>query len=143
MNRNEIIAKKEAMDKHFMETVGWYSHYVPHTGSWINYHTHGLERSYGHKNIQICMPLSQQQAHGLANMLVIEIKKGKKFEAGVDYEGLMAKGYKVRFIEAKECGRSVLRLLIPDVNGKYEGKFAPQLENLDDAPNEPLSLEQD
>lgn len=143
MEKNILAERMEAMDKHFMEKSGWYAHYVPHTGDWINYHTHGLERTFGHKNFQITMPVSQEQAHGLANMLIAEVKKGKKFEAGVDYEGLMAKGYKVRFIEAKECGRTVLRLLIPDVNGKYEGKFAPQLENLDDAPNEPLSLEQD
>lgn len=134
MDENAIRAKLQQMDLDMMDKYGWYAHYVPSgdgTPTGANYHTHGLERSYDHKNIQIILPLSFQTAHGLANTIIAEIKKGTKFEAGVDYDNIMANGYKVRFIDATECGRPVLRLLIPDKNHKFEGMYALQLEGLE------------
>ncbi len=117
-----------------MEKVGWYAHCVPggdNTPFGFNYHTHGMERSWGHRNIQIVMPLDFTVCHTFANVIVAAVKKGMKFEPNVDYPDIAGGGYTVRFIEAKECGRSVLRMIIPDKNHKYEGDFAEQLTLLD------------
>lgn len=130
----EGLAKVDAAAERAMLTTGWYAHCVPNsdkTPYGFNYHTHGMERSFQHKNIQIVLPIDFQVAHSLATAIINEVKKGKKFEAGVEYEGIMANGFKVKFVDAIESQRPVLRLLIPDKNGKYKGQFAAQLTMLD------------
>lgn len=117
-----------------MKEPDWFSHCVPgdpDTPYNFNYHTHGLEKLFNHKNIQVVMPMNPKTIHAIINRLIEEIRQGTQFLPNQDYENLMADGYKVRFIEAKECGRDVLRLLIPDKEGKYEGEYADQLTMLD------------
>ena len=122
------------INRESMETLGWYAHCVPsgdNTPYGYNYHTHGMEHSFKHPNIQIVLPIDFVAAHNIAYAIVEKIRKGVRFEANIDYKGIMENDYLIRFIDAKECGRSVLRLLIPDKNGKYEGEFAAQLTMLD------------
>lgn len=64
--------------------------------------------------------------------IVENIKKGTVYEPGNKYDKII-QNYKVEFINAKESGRSVLRLLIPDANGKYEGVYAEQLTKLNNS----------
>lgn len=131
-----------ARDMKCLKTHGWYAHCVPSndgTPFGFNYHTHGMERSYGHRNIQCVMPMDFKVIHMIVSDIIEEIKKGKKFEPNVDYPDLVGGGYMVRFIEAKECGRKVLRLVVPDKNGKYEGKFAKQFELLDNHAGVPIA----
>lgn len=121
-------------DKEAMEEHGWYAHVIPsgdNTPFGYNYHTHGLERSYEHLNIQIVMQLDPHIAHQIVADIIAEIKKGKRFVIDTDYPNLVGGGYMVRFIDATECGRPVLRLLVPDKNGKYEGDYAKQFTMLD------------
>jgi hypothetical protein len=130
----DIADKIKQQDIEMMEKHGWYAHYVPSgdkTPTGANYHTHGLERSFGHRNIQIILPLEPKTAHDLTHAIIAKIKEGIRFEAGVDYTDIMQNDYKVRFIAARESGRDVLRLLIPDKEGEFKGKFAVQLEGLD------------
>jgi len=129
-----VADKLAVMDTEMMGKHGWYAHCVPSndfTPYGFNYHTHGLERSFGHTNIQVVIPIKFEIAHAIVTDIVTEIKNGKKFEPNVDYADIVANGYMVRFIEARECGRPVLRLLVPDPNGKYEGYYAKQLTMLD------------
>lgn len=117
-----------------MEKYGWVGHYVfddikcPFE---TNYHTHGLQENFGHKDIQICVPADQHALHGIANLIVNRIKGGEVFEPGKVYTDILAGGLKTYFIEAKELGRPVLRLILPDKNGEVEGMFKQQLEMLD------------
>jgi len=122
-------------DEQGFEKFGWFAHCVPAGDNTpcggYNYHTHGMEASYNHPNIQIVLPLRMETAHHIVGDIIDKIKAGERFEPNKEYANIVGGGYMVRFIEAMECGRKVLRLLIPDKNGKYEGDFAEQLTMLD------------
>jgi hypothetical protein len=48
--------------------------------------------------------------------------------------------FKLEFIEVTESGRKVLRLLIPDEKGNYDGLYAEQLTKLNNADVHPILL---
>lgn len=104
------------MQKESIIKYGWYVHFVqdPRCPANTNAHTHHVMESFKHKDFQICL------------------KKGVKYEPGKKYDNIIEK-FKVEFIEVTEGGRSVLRILIPDENGKYEGMYAEQLTKLNNA----------
>jgi len=108
---------KEMLDEH-----GWYLHYVPNdtqAPNDTNCHTHGLFENFGHPDLQICFPLHPDLAHQIIATIVSEIKKGARFEQDRTYLGILENEYPIRFIQAVECGRKVLRALIPDEQGGY------------------------
>jgi hypothetical protein len=111
--------QREMMEKH-----GWIVHYVTHdhdcSPTGVNIHTHGLPEKFGHLDIQIVCPLSQMVAHGVLYNCVAKIKEGKTFVPGEVVEGLVTNGYKVKFVQAREMGRDVLRLIIPDKSNNVE-----------------------
>lgn len=82
-----------------------------------------------HKDFQICFNIKPELINTLFFNLVNDVKNGVKYESGKKYDGVL-NNFQVEFIDAKECGRDVLRLLIPDEKGKYEGIFAEQLTKL-------------
>jgi len=125
-----------------IKKFGWYAHLVTNDDkcpSGVNGHTHNVKEAYGHKDLQICLPIQPEILNGLLTTVVDEIKKGKKFESGVEYDNIFSGGFKAKFLDAFECGRPVLRLLIPDKNGKYEGKYAEQLTKLNNEEFNPLN----
>jgi uncharacterized protein DUF4262 len=127
--RHELMDRwhKEMMSRH-----GFYTHFVI-GGDCANIHTHGVNESFHHTDIQIALPISQQTANNLLHGIVEQIKKGKKFVTNVDYSEIA--NMPVRFIHATECDRPVLRLIIPDRAGTLakdtmDPVFARQYENL-------------
>ncbi len=121
------------LEKDCIEKFGWYAHFVvddPMCPDNTNFHTHNLKEAFGHKDLQICLGIRPEMAHSLLTSVIDEIKKGVKFETGKEYDNVFGNGFKAKFIDAFECGRQVLRLIIPDQNGKYEGKYAAQLTKL-------------
>jgi hypothetical protein len=102
---------------------GFYIHAVkddckcPHH---INFHTHGLKEVFGHLDLQICFPLQVEIAYPIFHGMVDEIRAGKIFEAGKKYSSILV-NYNVELIEAIECGRPVLRLLLPNKQGTLAG----------------------
>lgn len=128
------IKKLEAFHQKCMEQYGWYSHCVPtgdNTPFGFNYHTHGVEKSFNHPNIQVVFPLNHEIVHSIVSIVIDRIKAGEKFVPNKDYSEIIGNNLMVRFVEAKECGRSVLRLVFPDAKGEFTGKFAKQFELLD------------
>ena len=123
----------EKLELELIKKHGWYGHFVqddlkcPYG---VNAHTHNLKEAYNHKDIQVCLNIDPAIIHGLFHSIVDEIKKGVKFESGIEYDNVFSGVFKAKFVDAFECGRQVLRLLIPDPNGKYEGKYAEQLTKL-------------
>lgn len=112
-------------DRQGMEKYGWFAHAVPH-----NYHTHGFEVTFSHPDVQIVMPIDPRISHGIANVIVERLRKGKRFHHGDIVAGLI-KGYNVRFVDAKENDRKVLRIILPDAAGhllpeQLSGAFAEQ-----------------
>ncbi|HYE68407.1 MAG TPA: DUF4262 domain-containing protein [Anaerovoracaceae bacterium] len=93
-----------------------------------NYHTHGLPEKCGHADLQICLNIKPELAQDILNGAVELIEEGQKFEAGKEYDRVLGGGYKVKFIEAMESNRPVLRLVIPNPEGKFTGSpYADQL----------------
>lgn len=129
----------EARERQAIEELGWYAHFVPNDPDYpygVNYHTHGFEESFGHLDMQICLPIHPNMAHGILSIAVEKIKAGFKFEHGEKYEDLIeAKDpslkYEVLMLEAEECDRKVLRLIMPDKAGKFDGELAAQMEGCD------------
>lgn len=125
----KTLADAEKMAEKAMAKCGWYAHLVggddcSPTG--FNYHTHGFVESFDHLDIQIVLPMPQDLCHSVANTVVKNIKKkGQKYSPGKLYDNIM-KGYNVEFQYATECGRRVLRLLLPDKNGKSKDSETEQ-----------------
>ena len=114
-NGMEATLLKEASK---LEKFGWIIHYVLNEGI-SDFHTHGLEENFNHIDLQIYFPSAPKTAQGILNVVVDRIKAGEKFESGNEYEDLLI-GYKVLFRCAKESDRTVLRLILPNVDGKYD-----------------------
>lgn len=135
MNQFEEMAQK------FEEMIakeGWAAHYVFGDEHHINYHTHGVHQNYGHLDLQICLPMSSANAHGITNLVIEAIKKGEKFTEGQEHRGILGNNHKMGFKVYQECGRDVLRLLFPDAKGYLptekacDPKFKRQLDVLND-----------
>lgn len=109
------FAQKDEAEK--MAKYGWIVHF---TTDQSDIHTHGLVEKYNHPDLQIAFPLPPQIAHQLLHNTVKRIEKGEKFEIGEDYSEIAGQGYKVRFVQAIESDRVVLRMIIPPANGELD-----------------------
>ncbi|WP_186786219.1 DUF4262 domain-containing protein [Paenibacillus agilis] len=136
MNREE---RKKAMKMATaIAEMGWRADIVPaseYDGIHANYHTHGLQENFGHIDFQVVLPIDPSKTHAVMFQIIENIKEGKVYEEGKLYDDIipMPMGFKV----FKECGRDVLRLLIPDGQGRHPDD--PQCEpffrlQLDDYP---------
>jgi len=122
--RARRIKDIEAKQRHLKLVHGWIGHYVPERDEdkpGRNFHTHGFDETWGHPDFQITMPLEPTVAHALFWILARRVKKGEKFETGIPYEGILGSGFITKFVEAKEDDRIVLRMLIPDKDGRLPG----------------------
>lgn len=118
-------AELAEMERQAMLKEGWYAHMVPG-----NYHTHGIEQTLGHPDLQMVLPLDPHLLHSIAHGIVDEIRKGRRFAHG-DIVGQIIKRYNVRFVEAREGDRTVLRVIFPDAEGhlllnELTGMYAEQ-----------------
>jgi len=124
----EAVHEKETA---MLQKHGWFVHFVPGSDVpyGLNIHTHGLLEIFEHPDLQICMAMDPQTAHGiLADIIEDKIKKGEKFEAGKKYEKIIGNGYNVLFLNASEGDRTVLRMIFPDKDGGFDGPMSNQLE---------------
>ncbi|PUZ21316.1 hypothetical protein DCC81_25245 [Chitinophaga parva] len=133
---DDALTKQENWQQEILREYGWYVHFVPNDEMFpnhINFHTHGLEESFNHPDLQMCFPLDTKIAHGIFSDAVTFIREGKSFRTGVKYTGVIEGDLSVEFIEAKEGGRTVLRMIFPNREGTYEGQiFAAQFEGSGD-----------
>lgn len=108
--------------KKFLDEYGFYIHLVFDDSSsptGINIHTHGLEEKFQHLDFQIVVPLDNKVAHSILTTLVENIKSGVIYASG-DYASRIIRNYKLKFLHAIENGRTVLRVIFPDINGNLE-----------------------
>lgn len=113
------IDKVLEKEKGNLEKYGWLAHCVrndPDTPYHFNYHTHGLDVSQKHKNFQVCIPIEPEIIHNIIWNLIDSIRNGKSYEAGDTAWGIID-NYPITFIDAKENGRDVLRVILPDPAG--------------------------
>ncbi len=113
----------KAWEEDMMEENGWFIHMVgsedPETETGFNAHTHGLEKTFNHLNLQIIVPLPQDCIGNIFSGIVKKIKSGTVFEIGKNYDEII-KGYLIKIVQTKECNRDVLRVILPDPNGNLE-----------------------
>lgn len=77
-----------------------------------NAHTHGMAR-YNHPDFQLVLNYPHQEIARILNTMGLRVQSGERFKAGDLVEGIYL-DCPVRLDEAEECGRTVLRVVIPD-----------------------------
>lgn len=102
---------------------GFFSHMVPFEGpedgsfGMDNFHTHGFPHSVNHPDIQVVVRLPGKIWSGIAWNAYNRIKDGVKFGQGEEYHDILD-NMPVCFAWAEENGRDVLRMILPDKEGK-------------------------
>jgi uncharacterized protein DUF4262 len=127
-----LASKQEKMLKEY----GWVAHFVSGDNEFpngTNYHTHGLDASFNHLDLQICLPIRPEVAHSFFEAAVNNIKNGAIYEPGIEYDKILDGGFKVKFIEVLHGDRKLLRMVIPDEHGKYEAPFYREQLNISPA----------
>lgn len=115
---DEKLLKQEEEE---IEKYGFIVHYVPNedfdnSPSGVNIHTHGLHR-INHLDFQITVSIPPTIAFAILHRLHYLVKNGEVFCKGGESDKVLDSGMRVGFIEAHECGRRVLRVILPDPNG--------------------------
>lgn len=112
----DSIEKVAENDREKMLLYGWITHYVIDDN---NAHTHGLLENFSHLDIQCVIRLQPEIMHSVFCCIIERVKNGETFKPDILYDRIV-KDYKVKFIYATEIGRSVLRLILPDPEGKLD-----------------------
>lgn len=125
ISKGQALKKIREWEQKNLRKHGWIVHYVIDdpgpTGA--NIHTHGLH-NFGHPDFQIVVPLPQTVAHDILINLVDRVKAGEQFQAGQKVDKVI-RAFSVKMIEATECGRPILRVIIPDPEGNVDlGKIS-------------------
>ncbi len=122
-----------------LKQYGWLAHIVvddPDSPTGFNWHTHGLQEGYDHRDFQLVCPLPPKVAHQIGATLVDLVKAGATLGSGQKLEQVLHGELLVKLVAAKECGRPVLRIILPDRSGKLDlgeiaEPFARQYEDLE------------
>ncbi|MER2005838.1 MAG: DUF4262 domain-containing protein [Psychrobacillus sp.] len=114
----QILLKGEAK----LKNNGWLSHHVFETelrefNGLANSHTHGLEENFGHLDFQMVLPINPSITESIFTILAERVKAGEVFEEGKEYYEIIT-NFPVHFKEFSSDSRKVLRLILPDENGK-------------------------
>lgn len=118
--RLEELRKQQEV---WLEEHGFYTHFVwddKQSPTGMNIHTHGLAEKFDHPDLQIVLPMDGHQANSILHAMVDQIKTGGTFVPDKEYAGVMKEPYTVHVKEATECGRRVMRVMLPDVNNKHQ-----------------------
>lgn len=122
-DRQAAMAEVERKEKAHMEKLGWYAHIVPdddqNSPTGFNYHTHGCDETWSHRDFQIVAMIPAGVAHNLAGCAIDQLKEGKHFTPGERSDKII-QGFNVMFAQATECGREVFRIILPGPNGELE-----------------------
>lgn len=82
-----------------------------------NAHTHGMEQ-YNHPDFQVVLNLGMEEVGRILNTMGIRVQSGEKFSAGNFVSGIY-EDCDIRLDEVEECGRKVLRVVIPDAKNRF------------------------
>lgn len=109
-------------EKQLLKEHGWLIHYVFETeesslNGLANIHTHGLAETFGHMDLQVVLPIAPETIHPVLHGIVHDIKNGKVFHPN-ERSSEVLQGMDVYFAPYTEHDRDVLRLILPDPNGR-------------------------
>ena len=82
-----------------------------------NAHTHGMGK-YGHLDFQMVIHTNPKLMGYVLNEFGLRVQSGQQFKAGDMVEGIFL-DCPVRLDEFDECGRKVLRVIIPDGKNRF------------------------
>ena len=82
-----------------------------------NAHTHGMAK-YHHPDFQMVIHTAPELMGYVLNEFGIRVQSGQQFKAGDLVEGIFL-DCPVRLDEFEECGRKVLRVIIPDGKNRF------------------------
>ena len=82
-----------------------------------NAHTHGMEK-YGHPDFQMVLHTNPKDISYILNTLGMRVKNGERFKPGDMVSGIFL-DCDVRLDSFEECGRQVLRVIIPDGQNRF------------------------
>ena len=82
-----------------------------------NAHTHGMGK-YGHLDFQMVIHTDPKLMGYVLNEFGLRVQSGQQFKAGDMVEGIFL-DCSVRLDEFDECGRKVLRVIIPDGKNRF------------------------
>lgn len=82
-----------------------------------NVHTHGMEK-YGHLDFQLVIHMPPQEMGYVLNTLGLRVKAGERYQSGDLVEGIF-EDCSIRLDEVEECGRKVLRVIMPDSQNRF------------------------
>lgn len=119
----EADAEYQAWEKEKLSRLGWIIHYTRgdrNSPTGVNIHTHGLEANFDHTDLQVVLPIEENHIQSILHLIVDRIKDGDRFVDGEMVEGILGNGMLVKMVEAKEDGRSVLRVIFPDQSGNCD-----------------------
>ncbi len=109
MNKHECEGCKNGLEamhaRHdeLMKKYGWMVHFVTPDEEYpfsVNIHTHGFPEKFKHPDVQICLPLSPENAQGIMNNIARLLGEGKKFRANKKYKDII-EGFPVLMLSAK------------------------------------------
>jgi len=118
----EALSDINVWERDVLHREGWYAHVVeddPTVPGGFNYHTHGVAGSWLHLDFQIIARIDKGTAHAIARDLVERVRAGESLQPGRVLHDVI-RGLPVRLIRARECGRDVLRVVLPDPSGSIE-----------------------
>jgi hypothetical protein len=110
----------EEWEKKMLDECGWYMDAIyaeEFDEIHANYHTHGIQENLNHMDFQLVFNLPPEVVNDIFFTLVADIRSGIKFEVNKVYSDIL-EGHNVAFAQYIEMGRDVLRVLLPDENGK-------------------------
>lgn len=117
-----VLYLRNKEDEANIKKHGFVAHYVfPIDGSkWANYHTHGLTKTKNHLDLQVVLPINPEIVHSIIWAFVRKITEKRTFKDG-DLVNEIIENYPVKLKKTIEDGRQILRVLLPDENGLFNG----------------------
>lgn len=107
----------ERWQEECMRKDGFYMHFVQEEEGAINAHTHGFDVTFGHKDFQIVFPIPPKVVTSLFWTFRDRLAAGERFNPGDEVTRII-KTFKVGLALAEEGGREVLRVMLPDAEGR-------------------------
>jgi len=113
--KKEIVVSEE--NQKLLDRQGWFYEYEDVESPLANFHTHGLAENLHHLDLQIVLKIDEEIVKTLFSSIIENIKGGYTY-----YEGRsnnVIEEIEVEFKKFQEDGREVLRLIIPDQEGRF------------------------
>jgi len=106
------------MQEQSLKKYGWYAHIVVDDDNMpmkFNFHTH----HFSGNDVQIVLPMDPNICLQIMHGLHKKVKEGLIIKPFVEYDEIIS-NYKVLFIPATESNRKILRMILPDKEGKIK-----------------------